>query len=1011
MPKVHYPTSLVEELDVVTNTFVLNKLLQQNQISCMTQPSSQKPAEQKFNQAKKLQEVPQEQKRQESSLKTKAIAWALGISMLPVLAVGTVTYYFGSQLTSKEISQSRQTDTTSPAKSEALDRLLSLLLIETGVTAVLAGAIAAFLANRAIRPVLNASAVSSSMVNSLRQEVGTRAPIRSKDELVVLETNMSLVKEQLPDLLWKQEAEAERSRVLMNITQRIRESLSEQDVFKTTVEEVRKALRIDRVVIFRFDSNLDGTFVEESVAPGLPKTLWTTISDPCFQGGYVEQYRNGRVRAIDDIYKANLGDCHIGLLERFGVKANLVAPIIKNDQLFGLLIAHQCSGPRFWQRAEIDFCTQIATQVGFALDYAKLLERIDTKADQAQVFIDITRRIRESLNEEDVLKTTVEEVRKALSADRVVVYGFDSDWYGTVIAESVIPGFPKALRAKIKDPCFVEGYVEQYQAGRVQATNNIYEAGLSDCYIGQLEPFAVKANLVAPILKDEQLFGLLIAHQCSAPRDWQQYEIDLITQIAMQVGFALDHARLLQRIDAEGVRTQLLGDITRGIRESLNEEDVLKTTVNEVRKAVGADRVLVFGFDADGYGTVIAESVIPGFPKALRAKIKDPCFAQGYVEMYQAGRVKATNNIYEAGLSDCYISQLEPFAVKANLVAPILKDDQLFGLLIAHQCSGPRDWQQPEIDLVAQIAMQVGFALDHARLLYQVEQAYEFAEAAERDQRQQKEALQRQVSELLTGSETVVQTLSNEALGQMESVTSAYNQIQTLADSALRMLICAQQAELQDQRLSQLVEDGHESMNPILDSFCTIQATVMQAVDNIKHLDEPSQKLSQVARLISNIASQLKLQVMNTALEASRSPEVGQKLAMLADNAVSQVQQLNASIAEAEIESLVAQIQTEANKSIAAMESGVEQAIIGTELVKQTQHKFNEIITITDQMKKLVDELAQTAPMQAKASTSASQSVLEFANIATKTSEQVMAVAKSLDKLSPFAQDLQEGGD
>ncbi|KAB8316791.1 GAF domain-containing protein [Tolypothrix campylonemoides VB511288] len=979
----------------------------------MTQPSSQKPAEQKFNQPKKLQQSPvaQQQKRQESSLKTKVIAWALGISMLPVLAVGTVTYYFGSQLTSKQISQSRQTDSTSPAKSEALDRLLSLLLVETGVTAVLAGAIAAFLANRAIRPILNATTVSNSMVNSLRPEIRTDAPIRSTDELVVLETNISLIKEQLPNLLWKQEAEAERSRVLMKIAQRIRESLSEEDVFKTAVEEVRKALRIDRVVIFRFDSNLDGTFVEESVAPGLPKTLWTTISDPCFQGGYVEQYRNGRVRAIDDIYTANLGDCHIGLLERFGVKANLVAPIIKNDQLFGLLIAHQCSGPRLWQRAEIDFCAQIATQVGFALDYAKLLQRIDTKADQAQIFIDITRRIRESLNEEDVLKTTVEEVRKALSADRAVVYGFDADGYGTVVAESVIPGFPKALRAKIKDPCFVEGYVEMYQAGRVQATNNIYEAGLSDCYIGQLEPFAVKANLVAPILKDEQLFGLLIAHQCSGPRDWQQYEIDLITQIAMQVGFALDHARLLQRIDAEGVRTLLLGDMTRRIRESLNEEDVLKTTVNEVRKALGADRVLVFSFDSDWYGIVVAESVVPGFPKALRAEIKDPCFAQGYVEMYQAGRVQATNNIYEAGLSDCYISQLEPFAVKANLVAPILKDDKLFGLLIAHQCSGSRDWQQYEIDLFAQIATQVGFALDHARLLQQVEQAYEIAEAAEREQRQQKEALQHQISELLTGSDTVVQTLSTEALGQMESVTNAYNQIQTLADSALRMLICAQQAELQDQRLSQLVQDGHESINPILDSFYTIQTTIVEAAEKVQRLDEPSQKLSQVASLISDIASQLKLQLMNTALEASRSPEAGQKLAMLADNALSQVQELNASIAEAEIESLIAQIQAQANEAIAAMESGVQQVGIGTELVKETQFKLYEIATITDQMNKLVEELAQTAPVQAKASTSASQSVLEVANIASKTSEQVMAVAKSLDKLSPFAQYLQEGSD
>ncbi len=78
----------------------------------------------------------------------------------------------------------------------------------------------------------------------------------------------------------------------------------------------------------------------------------------------------------------------------------------------------------------------------------------------------------------------------------------------------------------------------------VLAINNIYEVGLADCHINLLESFGVKANLVAPILKDEQLFGLLIAHQCSRPRDWKQSEIDLFAQIAMQVGFALDHARL-----------------------------------------------------------------------------------------------------------------------------------------------------------------------------------------------------------------------------------------------------------------------------------------------------------------------------------------------------------------------------------------------------------------------------------------------------------------------------------
>ncbi|MBW4612858.1 MAG: GAF domain-containing protein [Desmonostoc vinosum HA7617-LM4] len=657
------------------------------------------------------------------SLKAKAITWALAVSVLPVLVVGTATSYYAIESVSKQIPQVGQEDARSSQETElAIQRQLSLLFVGTGVIAILSGAIATFVAHRVIRRVLNSAEISTTIVNTLSLEHELpQTIIASPDELAVLETNINSIKDRLSSLLWGKEAETEYSQLLMKVTRWIRESFNEQDVFKTTVEEVRKALGIDRVTIFRFNSNWNGTFIEESVVPGLAKMLWVKVLNPGFEAGYIDKYQNGFIRAIDDIYQADLTDYQVELLEQFTVKSSLVAPIIKGDQLFGLLVAHQCSRLRFWQQSEIDLFAQIVLQVGFALHYAKLLEQADTKADRAEVFIDITRCIRKSLNEEDVLKNTVKEVRKAISADRVIVYSFDANWYGTVIAESVIPIYPKVLRAEIKDTCFAEGYVEKYQAGRVQAVNNIYEAGLTDCHINQLETFAVKANLVAPILKDEQLFGLLIAHQCATPRNWEQPEIDLFAQVAMQVGFALDHARLLQRINTESIRSQMLVDITHDIRKSLNEEDVLKTTVDEVRKVLSADRVIVYSFDANWYGTVIAESVVPIYPKVLRAEIRDPCFVEGYVEKYQAGRVQAVNNIYEIGLTDCHINQLENYAVKANLVAPILKDEQLFGLLIAHQCSGPREWQQPEIDLFAQIAMQVGFALDHARLLQRID--------------------------------------------------------------------------------------------------------------------------------------------------------------------------------------------------------------------------------------------------------------------------------------------------
>lgn len=81
-------------------------------------------------------------------------------------------------------------------------------------------------------------------------------------------------------------------------------------------------------------------------------------------------------------------------------------------------------------------------------------------------------------------------------------------------------------------------------------SNDIYqEPGLADCYIKTLEQFAIKATLVAPILRNSQLLGLMIANQCSAPRIWEKQDIDLFLQLAIQVGLAVGQASLLEQMD------------------------------------------------------------------------------------------------------------------------------------------------------------------------------------------------------------------------------------------------------------------------------------------------------------------------------------------------------------------------------------------------------------------------------------------------------------------------------
>ncbi|MGK7922189.1 MAG: GAF domain-containing protein [Trichodesmium sp.] len=546
------------------------------------------------------------------------------------------------------------------------------------------------------------------------------------EDLAVLRSNIDVRINQLQSLIETEGAAAERAELLNQITSNIRESLNLKDIFKTVVEEVREALQTDRVIVYKFDKNWQGKIVAESVDVQWPETLGAEITDPCFADRYVEFYQKGRVRAIADIYEAGLTECHIGQLEPFAVRANLVAPILANGELMGLLIAHHCAEPRQWIESEIEFFQQLAIQLGYAVDQALLLEKQRAATQQAQKLNQINAEIRKSLNLKDILVTAVEETRRAIKSDRVVVYEFDGDWKGTVIAESVDSGWPRALGAKIPDPCFAERYVQSYQQGRVKAVDHIEEAGLNPCYINQLKSFEVKANLVAPIIVEKKLQGLLIAHQCSGPRAWTELEIDLMRKVAIQVGYALDQAYLLERQQAAVKQARLLNEISNSLRSTTNTEEVFDTVIEEARNALGADRAIICQFDENMLGTVVAESVDRSLTATIGHQIDDSSFGQNF-KSYLRGQVSTIENIKASGVAESDIKLLDPFGAKANVVAPILVEAKLYGLFILHQCSKPRSWEESEITFVKQLASQVSTSLEQKRLLEQQKVATEQA--------------------------------------------------------------------------------------------------------------------------------------------------------------------------------------------------------------------------------------------------------------------------------------------
>jgi methyl-accepting chemotaxis protein PixJ len=835
-------------------------------------------------------------------------------------------------------------------------------------------------------------------------------------------------------------------------------------LFDGVVEGVRERLRSDRVCIYQFNPDWTGTIVAESVADGLPQALHETIGDPCFQDHYVEPYQNGLITKINDVYnEPRVTDCYLQLLEQYRVRANLVTPIRQNQRLFGLLIAHQCSAPRNWTEADTALMTQSCLEIEFHLDFIQRSQDQAISAEYAWFLGDIAGRARQNQRFQDVLQATLKGVRHLLATDRVMFYQFQSDWSGTMSAESVDPKWSSVLHEQIDDPCFRGQYVDLYRNGRVRAISNLRQTpGLSECHIRTLERYDVKANLVAPIRHKNTLLGLLIAHHCAAPRYWRDSEIDFFTQAASQLEYTLEHISFIERLELNAERARLFGDIAFRVRQSQDEPDVLHSTALGALNTLKTNRAMVYRFNADGSGTMVAEARDSDrWIKILDNKIEDPCFRERYIDLYRNGRVRAINDIFqEPSLTDCHIHTLEKYGVKANLVVPIRRDGQLFGLLIAHQCDAPRIWQQQEIDFLSELARQLEYALDHLSFIQNLEDAYHQAEQGSQAQYQQTaivkhqlELLRHDMQDAMDGDLTVraalpdgdmgiLATFLNDAIAnlqrivlQVQSASEAVTQAvgvnqehvatlpqvtlqqatviahiledaQEMADSSHIVAANAQHANLKVQMANRVLLEGDEAMNESVKAISALQAKVEEITQSMKVLGETSQTIASAVTLIRDLANQTHALALNASMEASQPSDSSQGFSMIAEEVLLIAERSTATTHQ--IEQMVGAIQANTKQVLTAMDDWRTQVVTGSERVEMTRQKLNSIALVSGEIRTLVEAIAHAANEQSEVSTVVSSAIAEVEAIAVQNASQSASVAESFEQLLAVAEELQD---
>ncbi len=391
-----------------------------------------------------------------------------------------------------------------------------------------------------------------------------------------------------------------------------------------------------------------------------------------------------------------------------------------------------------------DSCDRIYRLIGTSTDITKRKAAevaLQQQAQRERLIRAIALRIRQSLELNEILTTTVTEVRQFLETDRVLIYRFNPDWSGIVAVESVSSDWISVLGSTIYDPCFGKSYTEQYRQGRIGLIENIYTAGLTPCYVDFLAQFQVMGSLTVPILQGDKLWGLLLAHHCREPRQWQESAISLLQQLATQVAIAVQQSELYQQLQGElaerkraeeGLRASeaalqrqvnralLLKQITQEIRQSLDTKQIFQTTATQIGQAFQVNRCVIHTYVGGVTPQIpfVAEYLEPGYESILDLSI--PVMGNPHIErLLSSDSAIASPNVYTDPLLQAASPICQKIELKSMLAIRTSYQGEANGVICLHQCDSLRYWTTDEIELLEALAAQVGIALAQARLLEQ----------------------------------------------------------------------------------------------------------------------------------------------------------------------------------------------------------------------------------------------------------------------------------------------------
>jgi GAF domain-containing protein len=403
-----------------------------------------------------------------------------------------------------------------------------------------------------------------------------------------------------------------------------------------------------------------------------------------------------------------------------GAQTLLCVPMLKENQLIGAIVIYRQEVRPFTDK-QVELVKNFAAQAVIAIENTRLLNELRQSLEQQTATSEVLSVISSSPGElEPVFQAMLENAVRICEAKFGALYRIDGEKFHFAAEVGTPLEFVEHQRRR--GPFQPSPGSQLERVLRTRQVSHTDDATVEFASRPAATLAGARSTVAVPMLKEDVLIGAIFIYRTEV-RPFTDKQIELVQNFAAQAVIAIENTRLLnelrqrttdltQSLEQQTATSKVLEVIS---RSAFDLQAVFETVAESAVRLCGADRAFIWRFDGELLRMIVAYNA----PQELKVYVAENPIRPGR----DSTAARAALERRMVHIPDVLADSEYSFGTKnidklrTTLGVPILKGDDLLGVMTIYHVEKVKPFTDKQIALVETFADQAAIAIDNVRLL------------------------------------------------------------------------------------------------------------------------------------------------------------------------------------------------------------------------------------------------------------------------------------------------------